>query len=85
MVGDVHDGLSVSQMCGIRNRVAVSESAECRALPVLCLECDTGQLTAEASRASSCTQTQVRDAREERRDRPGGQEAQEKGRRRQGV
>lgn len=35
MVGDVHDGLSVSQMCGIRNRVAVSESAECRALPVL--------------------------------------------------
>ena len=55
-----------------------------------CLEWDTGQLTAEPSqqslsRASSCTQTQVRDAREERRDRPGGQEAQEKGRRRQGV
>ena len=41
------------------------------------------QLRPALSRASSCTQTQVRDAREERRWPGGGKEAQEKGERRE--
>lgn len=47
MIGDVHDGLSMSQMCGIRNRVAGSESGVPG--PACAVWSHTGQLTAEAS------------------------------------